>query len=111
MVMLTTMAVMLMTMVPRAAASAERIQKVLQTSPGITDPLDPEPLSANGANIEIRNASFQYPGAQDPVLCDVSFNIAPGQVTAVVGGTGSGKTTLLNVLGMRWTGGMGGTVP
>ena len=92
------MAVMLMTMVPRAAASAERIQKVLQTSPGITDPIDPEPLSASGANIEIRNASFQYPGAQDPVLCDVSFNIAPGQVTAVVGGTGSGKTTLVNLI-------------
>ncbi len=92
------MAVMLMTMVPRAAASAERIQQVLQTTPGISDPADPKPLPPSGASIEVRNASFQYPGAQDPVLCDVSFEIRPGQFTAVVGGTGSGKTTLVNLL-------------
>jgi ATP-binding cassette subfamily B multidrug efflux pump len=92
------MAVMLMTMVPRAAASAERIQEVLATHPEIVDPESPVTPAQHAGEIELRDVEFRYAGAQEPVLCNVSFSIQPGQVTAIVGGTGSGKTTLVNLL-------------
>ena len=102
------MAVMLFVMVPRAAASAERIQAVLETEPAIHDPVDPVavqtpgPDSDEGADsrgrIEFRDVTFRYPGAQDSVLCNVSFTVEPGQTTAIIGGTGSGKTTLVNLI-------------
>ena len=92
------MAVMLMTMVPRAAASAERIQEVLATHPEIVDPESPATPTQRAGEIELREVEFRYAGAQEPVLCHVSFSIRPGQVTAIVGGTGSGKTTLVNLL-------------
>ncbi|MCH9718555.1 MAG: ABC transporter ATP-binding protein/permease [Actinomycetia bacterium] len=92
------MAVMLMTMVPRAAASAERIQEVLATQPEIVDPESPVTPAQHAGEIELREVEFRYAGAQEPVLCHVSFTIRPGQVTAIVGGTGSGKTTLVNLL-------------
>ena len=92
------MAVMLMTMVPRAAASAERIQEVLATHPEIVDPESPVTPAQRDGEIELREVEFRYAGAQEPVLCHVSFSIRPGQVTAIVGGTGSGKTTLVNLL-------------
>ena len=92
------MAVMLMVMVPRAAASAERIQAVLDTSPEITDPTDPAPSPPLRGIVELRDVEFRYPGAEDPVLCDVNVTIRPGETTAIVGSTGAGKTTLLNLI-------------
>jgi ATP-binding cassette subfamily B multidrug efflux pump len=96
------MAVMLFVMIPRAAASAERIQAVLETKPAIADPDEPaEPdqtqLNARGS-VEFRDVGFCYPGAQDPVLTGISFTAEPGQTTAIIGGTGSGKTTLVNLI-------------
>ena len=93
------MAVMTMMMVPRAAASAERIQAVLKAVPEIAEPERAlaEPLALKG-RIELRNVEFRYPGAQDSVLQDVSFTLEPGTTTAIVGGTGSGKSTLVNLL-------------
>jgi ATP-binding cassette subfamily B protein len=93
------MAVMTMMMVPRAAASAERIQAVLLAVPEIADPgsMLAEPLARKG-RVEFRDVEFRYPGAQDSVLQDVSFVLEPGTTTAVVGGTGSGKSTLVNLL-------------
>jgi ATP-binding cassette subfamily B protein len=93
------MAVMTMMMVPRAAASAERIQAVLKATPEIAEPehaLD-ESLARIG-RIELRDVDFRYPGAQDSVLQRVSFTLEPGTTTAIVGGTGSGKSTLVNLL-------------
>ena len=93
------MAVMTMMMVPRASASAERIQAVLQAVPEIAEPaiaLD-VPLARIG-RIELRDVDFRYPGAQDSVLNDVSLTLEPGTTTAIVGGTGSGKSTLVNLL-------------
>ena len=81
---------------PRAAACAERIQAVLDTSPAITD--GPGGATPEGHAVEFRNVSFAYPGAETPVLDGVSFTAVPGTVTAVIGATGSGKTTLLNLL-------------
>ena len=92
------MAVMLMVMVPRAAASAERIDAVLQTTPKVTDPASPEQPSSRRGVIEFRDVEFRYPGAEDPVLSDVNLTMQPGQVTAIVGSTGAGKTTLVNLI-------------
>jgi ATP-binding cassette subfamily B multidrug efflux pump len=93
------MAVMTMMMVPRAAASAERIQAVLNAVPEIAEPADPlaTPLPRVG-RIELRDVEFRYPGAQESVLDEVSFVLEPGSTTAIVGGTGSGKSTLVNLL-------------
>ena len=92
------MAVMLMVMVPRAAASAERITAVLDTEPKVVDPAAPEEPAQRTGVVEFRDVEFRYPGAEDPVLCDVNLTIRPGQTTAVVGSTGAGKTTLINLI-------------
>lgn len=92
------MAVMLMVMVPRAAASSERIQAVLQTAPQIRDPADPLPSPPPHGLVEFRDVEFRYPGAEDPVLCGIDLTLQPGQTTAIVGSTGAGKTTLINLI-------------
>jgi ATP-binding cassette subfamily B protein len=94
------MAVFMFIMVPRAAVSADRINEVLEVDPSISDPTEPTPLNvpAQGVKVELRNVEFRYPGAEQPVLRDISFTAEPGQVTAIVGSTGSGKSTLINLL-------------
>lgn len=94
------MAVMIFVMVPRAAASAERIEAVLQASPGIIDPATPQPFSSGPAcgTVEFDHVTFSYPGAEAPVFADVTFTARPGQLTAIVGGTGAGKTTALSLV-------------
>ncbi|MCU0278202.1 MAG: ABC transporter ATP-binding protein/permease, partial [Candidatus Nanopelagicales bacterium] len=92
------MAVMLMIMVPRAAASAERISAVLDTDPQVTDPVVAQLPHERRGVVEFRDVEFGYPGAEDPVLCGVNLTIEPGQTTAIVGSTGAGKTTLVNLI-------------
>ncbi len=92
------MAVMLMIMVPRAAASAERIAAVLDTEPQVTDPAVAQLPQQRRGVVEFRDVEFGYPGAEDPVLCGVNLTIEPGQTTAIVGSTGAGKTTLVNLI-------------
>lgn len=92
------MATIMFVMVPRAAASAERIQAVLQTEPTITDPQAPVRDAKARGEVEFRNVEFRYAGAEEAVLSDISFTARPGQTTAIVGSTGSGKSTLINLI-------------
>ena len=85
-------------MLPRAVISARRVGEVLTTVGSIEEPEAPlTPQSATGT-VEFRNVSFAYPGAEAPILDDVSFTAEAGQTTAIIGSTGSGKTTLVNLI-------------
>jgi ATP-binding cassette subfamily B protein len=92
------MGVMVFILVPRAVASAARIQEVLSTEPSISDPADPILPRFSRGVVEFHDATFGYPGGERPVLRGVSFVLQPGQTTAIIGGTGAGKTTLLNLI-------------
>jgi len=103
------MAVMMSLMIPRAAASAERIQEVLDTESSVVDTLTPKKAAQRTGTVEFRDVEFRYPGAEHPILSDISFTAEPGKVTAIVGSTGSGKTTMLNLI-PRFIDVTGGTV-
>jgi ATP-binding cassette, subfamily B, multidrug efflux pump len=90
-------AVIMFVLVPRAQVSGGRIQEVLLTAPTIWDP--PTPISPiRKGLVEFRDVEFRYPGAEEPVLSNISFEAKPGETTAIVGSTGSGKSTLINLL-------------
>jgi ATP-binding cassette subfamily B multidrug efflux pump len=89
---------MLFIFLPRAAASATRINQVLDMRPEITDPAQPRQATGEQGVVEFRDVTFSYPGAEEPALAHISFVARPGQVTAVIGGTGAGKTTLVNLI-------------
>ncbi|GAC67024.1 ABC transporter ATP-binding protein [Gordonia soli] len=92
------MASFLAMMAPRAAVCAERICEVLDTESSVAPPVHPVDFRTDPANVEFSGGEFRYPGADDPVLCDIDFRVAPGTTTAIVGSTGSGKTTLLGLV-------------
>jgi ATP-binding cassette subfamily B protein len=96
------MAVMMATFIgvllPRAAVSGDRIGEVLSTESSVRPPAAPvTELHATG-RVELRDATFAYPGAEQPVLKNVSFTAERGKTTAIIGSTGAGKTTLVNLL-------------
>lgn len=93
-----TMVSMMFMMIPRASASAVRINEVLNTSPSIIDPSAVQKSAPSKGSVEFRNVTFSYPGAEQPAVRDVSFTAESGEVTAIIGGTGSGKSTLVNLL-------------
>jgi ATP-binding cassette subfamily B protein len=94
-VMLATFVVSL---VPRAAVCAERIQEVLDTESSVVPPADPVTEVVQRGELELRDVGFHYPGAEAPVLCNITLRARAGQTTAIIGSTGAGKTTLLNLI-------------
>ena len=80
-----------------AMASSERVFKLLDTPPEILPPAEPRAVPGTAADIEFDHVSFAYK-ADDWVLRDVSFRIAPGETVAIVGHTGAGKTTIISLL-------------
>ncbi len=93
------MASFMIIMIPRAQASAIRINEVLDMEPEIKDPATPrEPDPGRKGFVEFRHVSFHYHGAELPAINDVSFSALPGEVTAIIGSTGSGKSTLISLI-------------
>ena len=92
------MAVGLVILVPRAEASAARLQEVVTTTASIEEPTHPVEPSGVSGEVEFRGVTFGYPGGEKPVLQDLVFDLKPGETTAIIGGTGAGKTTLLNLI-------------
>ena len=92
------MAIFMSLQIPRAAACAERIQEVLDTESSVIETLTPlDPIERCGL-IEFQNVEFRYPGAEHPILSNISFTAKPSQFTAIIGSTGSGKSTLINLI-------------
>ncbi|MFD7506446.1 ABC transporter ATP-binding protein [Streptomyces sp. NPDC059850] len=96
------MATFMFMMVPRAEVCAERVQEVLDTGTSVVPPLRPvAPRASEGGGrglLELRGVEFRYPGAEEPVLRDISLTAHPGRTTAVIGSTGSGKSTLIGLV-------------
>ena len=89
---------MMFIMLPRAAASAKRINQVLDIKPEVVDAKTVRLATEQHGTVEFRNVTFSYPGAEEPALANVSFSALPGQVTAIIGGTGAGKSTLVGLI-------------
>ncbi len=85
-------------LLPRAAVSADRIGEVLETKTSVVLPQNPVTEVTETGTVEFLDASFQYPGAEEPVLRNLAFAARPGKTTAIIGSTGAGKTTLVNLL-------------
>lgn len=92
------MATFMSMMIPRAAVSAGRIDEVLSTRSSVVPPSDPLPMAQARPDVVLEDVEFSYPGADSPVLCDVSLRAQPGRTTAIIGSTGAGKTTLLDLV-------------
>jgi len=92
------MATFMLMMVPRSSVSAERIMEVLQTESSVPPPADPVTELLRHGTLDFDHVDFAYPGADDPVLHDISFQARPGQTVAMIGSTGSGKSTLVNLV-------------
>ncbi len=89
---------MMFVMIPRASASADRINEVLDVNPEIKDAEATKNADDKKGFVEFNNVTFSYPGAEKPVISNISFKAKPGETVAVIGGTGSGKSTLINLI-------------
>ena len=85
-------------MIPRAQASAVRINEVLDMKPEIVDPVHAKQPGEQRGYVEFQDVTFSYPGAEMPAISHITFAAGPGEVTAIIGGTGSGKSTLINLI-------------
>jgi ATP-binding cassette subfamily B protein len=92
------MATFMLMMVPRASVCADRIAEVFDTESSVVPPAEPVTSLDGSGVLELRDVVFSYPGADAPVLREVSFTARPGQTTAIIGSTGAGKTTLVNLV-------------
>ena len=84
--------------IPRSAVCGDRIGEVLATRPSVVPPADGVTELTWHGRLDLEDVAFTYPGAEQPVLCEVSFSARPGQTVAVIGSTGAGKSTLINLV-------------
>ena len=96
-IMAFMMLLMMFILLPRARVSAERINEVLDAEISISDPEKEEEIKEKGT-VEFKNVSFSYPGAEEPILKNISFRAEAGQTIAFIGATGSGKSTLIHLV-------------
>jgi len=96
--MAVMMSTFLLMMWPRAAVCADRIGEVLTTDSSVVPPSVPRPLGTVRGVVELDAVTFAYPGADEPVLRQVSLRAEPGTTTAIVGSTGAGKSTLVGLV-------------
>jgi ATP-binding cassette subfamily B protein len=96
--MAVMMSTFMLMMIPRAEVCADRIQEVLTTQTSVEPPVAPVLELRTHGHLDLTGVGFHYPGAEEPVLSDISISAGPGEVTAIIGSTGSGKTTLLNLI-------------
>lgn len=96
--MTVVMATIIVSMAPRAAVAAARIQEVLDTESSVVPPSEPVREMATPGVLELRDVEFRYPGAEHAVLSGISLSTLPGRTTAIIGSTGAGKTTLVNLI-------------
>ncbi|MCI4464034.1 MAG: ABC transporter ATP-binding protein [Caldisericum sp.] len=92
------MLTILFVMLPRAEAAAERVVEVLETPLEIKDPEKPKQFTDNKGYVQFIDVTFKYPGAQEPVLYNITFDAKPGEVIGILGTTGSGKSTLVSLI-------------
>jgi ATP-binding cassette subfamily B protein len=83
---------------PRASVCAGRINDVLSTSSSVVPPERGVTELPGAVSLELRDAEFKFPGAEQPVLRDINVRVGPGETLAIIGSTGSGKTALLNLI-------------
>lgn len=89
---------MMFVLIPRASASATRINEVLEINPVIIEKEKEKCSTQKRGYVEFQNVTFSYPGAEEPALTNISFSAHPGEITAIIGGTGSGKSTLIKLI-------------
>jgi ATP-binding cassette subfamily B protein len=92
------MATFMLMMVPRSAVCADRITEVLDTRSSVVPPEEPVTEVAQHGTLVFDHVEFSYPGADVPVVRDVSFEARPGQTVAIIGSTGAGKSTMVNLV-------------
>jgi len=97
-VMSVMMSTFMLMMVPRAAVCATRITEVMETESSVRPPQEPVSELKQPGTLRFDEVRFEYPGAAEPVLRDVSFAAEPGQTVALIGSTGAGKTTTINLV-------------
>jgi ATP-binding cassette, subfamily B, multidrug efflux pump len=96
--MAVMMSMFMAMMIPRAAVCADRVSEVMKTEPSVVPAANPVHSDLTSGLIQFEDVTFAYPGAEKPVLGGMSFAIAAGSTTAIIGPTGSGKTTLINLI-------------
>ncbi len=84
----------------KAAASATRVNEVLEVEPDIVSPENPLPFpfSENAPAVSVEHLSFSYHADAEEALKDISFTVGVGETVGIIGGTGSGKSTLVQLI-------------